>query len=572
MKKLRKTNRKKAENIKNDFIVIDIETQGLNATSKAFLFGVAYGYKIYEVFFSVKDMENYLLNCGKKYVFAHNGGKYDYLAIFGNLIKRFNTNVLYNDSRFISFKHEKTTFADSLNLLPLSVKKIGESIGLHKLETDIQLIKGNVKDISQDMIYYCKIDCKIVYKALLQLFETAGTIKITLAGLSLNYFRNYYMHTDILYNDLSIEFFKSYSGGRCEAFKIGKTNSYKYDINSMYPYVMKTCNFPNPANLKMIKNCTIDFALKKIEKFEGLIYCELIHKKHYFGFLPVKINNKLIFPIGKITGHFNFNEIRFALKHKIIDLIDIKYLIYSIDKINPFIDFINDNYNKRIQGGEADKLIYKLFLNSLYGKFAQKIETEKIYFDNYRQMLDITDTLKGKNYTIEPQNKNSTYGYIVIKKPETETYLNNTIPVFSSYITSEARILLLSKMLKYQKNIITYTDTDSIFVEKPENIENSTEIGHFKLEKSKVTHIYGLKNYKEKTEKKTIHKIKGIPKNALKKGQNTYTYTTIAAPKTAIIQGIEAGQPIEITKRIKGLYEKRIILKDKTNTKPIKLN
>lgn len=87
------------------FSTLDIETKGLDARPSAFRMGVIFDGERPLRFTEVQAMRDYLLNSregrGRTY-YAHNGGGYDYLALFGNLFTTFGSeNVVLIQSRFI---------------------------------------------------------------------------------------------------------------------------------------------------------------------------------------------------------------------------------------------------------------------------------------------------------------------------------------------------------------------------------------------------------------------------------------------------------------------------------------
>lgn len=545
-----------------DFYVFDTETRGLRAKSDAFIFGVLYGFDTCKVFYTVDDFKKEFRKPaykGKK-IFAHNA-EYDLNVIFDNIYS-LDKEAIFN-GHFICATNGVCTFADSLNIFRTSVKELGKIIQKEKLEISQDLIKGK-KDIEvkPQMIEYCIRDCEIVYEALLYIFNLVGNIKITIAGLSLDYFRRFFQPFNIDYNEyLESNFFKSYVGGRCEAFFIGKTKAFVYDVNSMYPKAMFYSKFPNPKYLKFLSYLSPETFEKTILKsYEGCAKVKLFHKPNYFGFLPLKKKGKLLFPVGTFEGYYNFNEIRFALNNKMIILLKVTDIVYAEAMKSPFENFVFDLYNKRIKSNsDIEKLTYKLLLNSLYGKFAQRVKAKMIYIDDIDLQFNIIKgySLKNKLIKIHPFNAIRKDCFIEVKSDR--GFLYHTIPSFSSYITSYARIELLKLFIKYEKNKIIYCDTDSIFVEKQLNIENSNKLGELKRENKTITEIRGLKNYSYLTDGIEINKIKGIPKNSELIDYSKYRYKTLIGTKEGLRRSKQSGIQEERIKIISNKYDKRIV-------------
>jgi hypothetical protein len=556
---------KDREKLFTDFYVFDTETNGLRAKSDAFIFGVIYGHNFTKVLYSVDEFKKEFndVRYKRKKVYAHNA-EYDLNVIYDNIYE-LDRKAIFN-GKFICCTNGNAMFADSMNIYPTSVKVIGSILGLEKQEIDNEYKEGTYKGIvTQKMIDYCIRDCEIVYNALYQIFQMVGSIKITLAGLSLDYFRRKFLKQKLVYNDfLSKYFFESYFGGRTEAFYIGKTNAYCYDMNSMYPDAMKYVTFPDPSKLRKANFCDIKiFVEKYLKYYEGVAYVKLFHEENYFGFLPYKKDNKLLFPCGTFEGWYNFNELRFAISEGVVKLISVYDIIYAEGVISPFIEFVDYNYNRRKNDpNELNKLIIKLLLNSLYGKFAQRIKSEMIYIENIEMQIGLIEEYEKEKTLIKiiPFNAERLDCFIEVKS--NKGFLYNTIPVYSSYITSHARVKLLQNMLKYKEYKPLYCDTDSIFFEKLPPIADSTELGKFKRENKIVTEIRGLKNYTYIENEVSKDRIKGVPKNAIKTGVNQYEYSTLIKTRESIARNQIVGINTKRTKVLTMKYDKRIVIEN----------
>jgi len=549
-----------------EFCVFDIETNGLIARPNKFIFGVIYNGITFKTIYSVKDFiaEFQKPKYKKKIIFAHNA-EFDLTCVYGHIIKKLDRKAIFN-GRFISATNGNCKFADSYNIFPGSVKKIGDIINLPKLDIEGNYTTGKVTKISAKMIKYCERDCEIIYKALLEIFTFVGNVKITIGSLTLDLYRRKFQPFNIDFNeDICSEFFNSYYGGRVEAFKIGKTNSLKYDVNSMYSYVMANCIFPNPKFLKQSKDISYSHFMFLLKNYEGCAELSITHLDSYFGFLPFKYDSQLLFPNGNFKAFWNFNELRFALKNKILKINKIHKIYYStINMKSPFKEFVNVLYDIKVNAtNDLKREQTKLFLNNLYGKFAQR---EK-FRHTYSEFID-TDKIEkyqreGKYIDVMLFSADRSDCYMITKGNGNMFY--HSIPLFSSYITSSARILLLQKLLQNYNNNITYCDTDSIFCEQSLN-ENSNEIGKFKLENGIVKEIRGLKNYTIIENNEIIDKIKGVPRTAEYKN-NHYLYINLMKTKESIRRNLVPGIPTKRIKKLKKIYDKRNILN--YETKPI---
>lgn len=586
---------KDLQKLRKKFFVFDCETYSKDARPEGFAFCCMYGLNYKKYFATIESFQEELFsgefrNC---YIFCH-WAEFDLNVIFGNIKKSLDTSAVFNGSRFIIAQKDKVMFADSTNIYPhTSVSTLGKIIGIDKKDMNTKFGQGKKFKYTEKEIDYCYTDCEIVWRALDKLFSFVQSVRPTLASLSLIYYRRFYQPYHFAYNEMSLRFFESYYGGRVEAFKLGKTFSSKYDINSMYPYTMTYAKFPNPKFVKLSDSCTVRGLLSDLKYFEGQATIKVRHSENTeFGFLPYKRDSKLTFPVGEFSGTWCFPEIRFALKHNMIEILEVKEVLISYPMESPFKKFAFELYDKRLKAEGIEKNNLKLILNSLYGKWGQREKFKEIYFDNYPgDFIELLDELKeelkfkGDLYEIKMFNKERTDCYIhifipvKINKDFTKITLDqkgfetkiHSIPVFCSYITSLARVYLLENILKYKDQKVTYTDTDCICLEKEVNIIDSLELGAFKKEKDYLLEIFGNKNYLEEVNGVQNRKIKGVPKKRIILADNTYQFETIVKTKRSIRQEKDAGIWEITTKTISNEYTKRQV-KENGKTAPLLLS
>ncbi len=565
-----------------DFYVVDVETKiekngrdywGLSARPESFVFGMVYGHNYVKRFDTVGDLraEFETERYKDKIVFAHNA-EYDFTTLFDN-IYLFDSKAIFN-GKLISFTNGNCIFADSMNIYGFAVKKLGELLGLEK---GTVLEEGMNEPIEYPLdpkwIDYCTRDCRIVYDALLEFFAMIGDIKITQASLSMAYFRSNHLDHHIKFDDrLQKYFFNSYYGGRTEAFKIGPTNSCVYDVNSMYPHMMVHTKFPSPSKLRRSSRITVDELKSRIKFNEGCCKIKVHHKDHFFGFLPYRFDKKLVFPVGTFTTWVNFNELRFALEHDVIEILEVHEAIYSRPSKSPFVSFVNELHKKKRESENPLRItMYKLLMNSLYGKFAQRIVEEYEYIrDSINHGGAILEAIK-KNVFIKlnifSEKRNDCF---LVTKSDKEM-ADWSIPSYASYITSEARIMLLKFLLENQHNGVTYCDTDSCFMEVDPNLPFTKKLGEWCPEDKIVTFIAGLKNYSYNNKDGSEgRKLKGVPKSAKEIAKDTYEFFNLVKTKESLVRNLKPGVLTRRVKIISNKYTKREVSPDGT-TKPIKL-
>ena len=212
-------------------------------------------------------------------------------------------------SRFITGKvyREKIKFKDIFNVIPgSSVKTLGKMIGLEKIE--VQGVFDNEE--------YCQRDTEIVYWALLKYRHTLKKLNVELKNTAASTGFSALLKT---YDRLSVnslgehdhEFMKDgYYGGRTEVFYTKKIKGeiHGYDIVSSYPHCMRTIPLVDTSSRIYTKN-------PKIFTREGMSDCLIEAPKNIdIPYLPLKFDNKLIFPKGEFRGKWTYFELREAMR------------------------------------------------------------------------------------------------------------------------------------------------------------------------------------------------------------------------------------------------------------------
>lgn len=354
-------------------------------------------------------------------------------------------------SRLIKSRWNKVEFRNSLNLFPMTVKKLGEGLGFEKLKMDIRSKA------------YVRRDVDIVFRALELMQEEMAEFDValpsTLGGLCVrvwkamggdNWFDNSEMSKAALY------------GGRVEIFAEGGKGNYDYvDINSLYPWAM-TQKFPDAADaFDDIPNFGVAEITIKIPR------CDVAP-------LPARRDDgSVYFPTGTIRGIWTVPEIRAAEKYgaKIMKF----HAGQGSDSGSFYYDqFVREFYHRRLKtDNDGKKLIYKLLMNNLYGQLAMGGEMTRSVF--------ITDDDFQRGYC---------FGIPFGKKQ----LLNCSIPhpshvnfMHAAYVTGMGRVRLLEHLHLIPPDRLVYCDTDSIIYENSSGeslFPVGRELGEMKLEKS----------------------------------------------------------------------------------------
>jgi len=514
-------------------------------------------------------VESKIRNKNRLYLFAHNP-KYDMAAgkIYVELQRRGYKPVFFHEqglTYIMKLVKEKKTIIilNTAHWFPFSVKEIGEIINLPKLEIDYETAT------IEKAWPYCKRDIEIIMTAMLNWFKFCknndlGPFGITAAKQAWNAYTHKFMPVKIYIHSnehvCNIER-ESYSGGRTECFFIGSRGdkeTYVYDVNSMYPFVMKNNYFPN-AIAGYRKNIKVDEFNRLIEKF---LTCALVRVKVNEPCIVSRINNHILFPVGEFKTYLCTPEIKLLQRYgKIVEVKEAAFY----HKAMLFRDYVNFFYEKRQEakanGNVIDNYLYKLMLNSLYGKFAQKKRGWKIIGQIDKEGSGYAEVWDAK------QNKFVNTKWFMntqwIRSDDEEAY--NSFPAIAAHVTSYARVKLYEYMKKAGLDNIFYCDTDSLFTnnkgkEELKEVIHSKKLGYLKLEE--VLHNLVINAPKDYTSQEKV-RCKGIPKNAKKISNNKFEVDRWPGTATLIRKNSTSEYYIEkFVKILKREYTKGWVLSD----------
>ena len=293
-----------------------------------------------------------------------------------------------------------------------------------------------------------------------------------------------------------------------------------YDVNSLYPSVMRTRLLPYGFPL-YYKG---DYKITNINKKEYPLYIQKIRVKKFElkeGFIPnIQIKDNTNFKANDyqynnkdnngnyIPLTFTFTNVQLDYFLKSYNVEDIEYIEGYAFKgaYNLFNTYIDTFMEMKKNGEGAVKETAKLFLNSLYGKFGMNPNKEEriLNFDNE---IFSTSNLDENGNTLE--------------------FISDSIYLpMATFITAYAREILLTTIEKVYERFL-YCDTDSIHITGYDipNIEiHDKNLGAWKCEGKFVNAKYiGAKRYAElmvnekDNTKKWVIKCCGLSKDIMEK-------------------------------------------------------
>ncbi|OAX31150.1 hypothetical protein K503DRAFT_704144, partial [Rhizopogon vinicolor AM-OR11-026] len=492
---------------------------------------------------------NYILR--RKYdgytIYAHNLSMFDIIFLLKYIpdLRKdgFKVNIIKKDNKFISIKiynntkNISVTFRDSYLLLPSSLSKLSAQFMVETPKgiepvfvgdpnspyfmADLSHYSKQIEKIEdfniwQDKIkLYCETDCIALYQVLIK-FRTLvfdkWSISIdkypTIPSLAFAIYRSGYMpeNTIPLTNGKVFNFIQeSFTGGSTEMYKPYGKNLFCYDVNSLYPSVMKDNIFPTgniiqfDGDITLLSKEMYWFADSDVNTLKDLYQPYLqIHHKTNGGMRTVAPNGSFSMKINSVEYFNSLKDYDILIKNG-----------YVFNSTQIFKNYVEEMYSLRLEYSKKDPMNYiaKLLMNSLYGRFAMKPVNNQYAFCNWGEFMKLSEKYLINDYI--QFNPNSLFvDYTDSSQLEKDHKVSIGI---SSAVTAYARILM-SNFKNNPKYSLYYTDTDSIFVDKKlEDALVGDKLGQFKLECNIQEAVFlAPKIYAYKTEDSHfICKVKG---------------------------------------------------------------
>jgi hypothetical protein len=502
-------------------------------------------------------------------LYFHNMDKFDGVFILklvsilldNNIVKPEDVNIIQRNNIIYQIKINDLIIRDSLHILPGSLSMLAKTF-LKDSKKDID-IKFDFNSITSDIVKiteYCNHDTYLLYNVLasfrnnmLTLYNTDPIAVLTISSLSFKILRKFFIEDRTIENTSNNsnkhEFIhKSYRGGYCGVL-IPMEEKYKLthiDINSSYPSSM-TLDLPTrhgiwvkSEHLEVLNNNMEYINSHGFNMFGFFDVLIKVESKRSLSPLIIRYNSKLTDVTGTIRVTVFSEELKFIMDNG-GTLIEIySGLIYESSKL--LKNFAETLYAKRKSSNdETEQLIYKLILNSAYGRFALKdsmevstLTTNEQYevINNYRTTSnEVNIGEKHMMFNIH-RNTDSKNISMNVDDPHLNKVINmKIIPralraiQIASAITSYSRINLLSMCYKIEDlgGRVYYVDTDSIYTdlsqEKVRSIGNiSDKLGDWKIENINLRGIFVQPKFyitSVENDKKKI-KLKSIPRHAIK--------------------------------------------------------
>ena len=442
---------------------------------------------------------------------------------------------------------KKVEIFDSLKKLPFKVAKIAKDFGLEMTKGDIDysLKRPEGWSITPEEQDYIERDCRIVASALHTQTEE-GMVKMTTAADAMHYYKQmmgrqfeYWFPT--LPKELDDDIRKAYKGGftylnpKYKGLRV--SSGVVFDVNSLYPSCMYECPLPwgypvffegkyepddyYPLYISRIR-CSFQIKPDHIPCVQ--IKRGVFQETEYLESSDVMIDGQP----ERMEVELTLTSVDLAL---FLDHYDVEGLEYISGfkfkaQIGMFKDYIDHwmHIKETSPANSAQRAISKLYLNSLYGKFASATERMKKtpymcpdgvvrYYTYHEPERD-----KEGNLIFETPSKlrfkRDSEGFLIEREPE---IVDPVYTPVGAFITAWARNKTIRSAQSVYDRFI-YADTDSLHLEGdeiPDNLEvHPTALGKWKHEGTFTdAKFLRAKTYMETIDGKTHVTCAGMPDN-----------------------------------------------------------
>lgn len=361
--------------------------------------------------------------------------------------------------------------------------------------------EGDVFRMKDYTLKYCTLDCKLTYEiGLLHQKQAHGKIgnrtydtRLCPTGASIA--KKMYTETGLKISLYKTPTFtqerESFFGGRTEVFHKSYTKGidsdgglHYIDINSAHPSGMAQHDMP--ITYRGLFELQEPVVLEQGEINPQWLYnCEVEYKgdnPHYIPNCLSRINGQIAAlknaPLGWRWGM----EIREAC----LDGCEVRVKgIIRYDSKNIFDKFITHLYNERLKvkkTNPAKSMYYKLIINSLYGKFGQRVNAHTKMF----QPNEDIGTFVRDNQSIITAFQSIEGGGTLVeyKTPQDEERGIGRLVRISSFIAMSTRCKLARLMRNVGHENVYYCDTDSVMstVKPDDEFLHETELGKWGFE------------------------------------------------------------------------------------------
>ncbi len=325
--------------------------------------------------FDASFIIDYIMKVGYEHTTEQFPGKMAFTTLMSGGGKLFNTCVRFGNGNMVEFR-------DSFKKIPLKVSEIPKAFNLEDFKGDIDYHKPRPigYEPSDAEWSYVDRDVKIVAKALRTVISS-GMTNLTVASDSMREYKStigrksFTARFPVLSPDVDAFIREAYRGGYTYADdrfrgRLHETRGVVLDVNSLYPYVMYYRKIPygipsyftgTPPEGKL-SIFSVTFKAKIKPKHIPIIQ---VKRNIMFG------GTEYLYKIDEpVTMHVTNVDWQLFNEHYDITVLTFNGGYSFKGREGMFDDYIDKYMNQKENAVGGQRTIAKLFLNSLYGKFA----------------------------------------------------------------------------------------------------------------------------------------------------------------------------------------------------------
>jgi hypothetical protein len=412
---------------------------------------------------------------GPRYlIFAHNGGRYDFhmmLPYIDNPIKIISGRIVR--ARFGPIGSENRHYLqDSYAIIPAPLHKLGGKMDVD--EEFYKLFERGVRERHRKKILaYHAQDLVTLHDKVGRFHDLFGR-RLTIGGTGMRELQKFYPFLKM--GAGADAFYRSfYYGGRVQCFSAGDHRAQPgrdfkvYDVNSMYPAVMR--NYRHPINAAFDRTTDLPDDPDKV-------YFAIIDATSK-GALPMRnAMGGIDFPDARGIFRACSHEIRSAQRHGLLTIHGVQtcHVAQMTTTFDKFVDFVfAKRLAAKVANDHVEDQLFKYAGNACYGKFGQDPEN---FFD-----WSISWEIGDNSPAADGWELYSTCNDFDLWRRPAQNMQGayNDVSVAAS-ITSAARATLLDALQVARRPL--YCDTDSIICEGFDGDVDATRLGAWKEEET----------------------------------------------------------------------------------------
>lgn len=303
-------------------------------------------------------------------VYAHNGGRFDFLGflfkVAGTKLHGQRPDIIGN--RIARMRFGEGEIRDSWSILPAPLKSYDKG------NIDIRKFERNRRERhKREIMDYLNRDCVSLYKLVEAFLYRHGQRPLTAASAGMAHAKELGYNWENFNESDDTKFRQWYFGGHVECWKPGihRGRFSLFDIKSAYPYAMV---HPHPVG----REFSLITRPKRILGSDFLVIQGISH-----GAFPIRGDEREGLSYPRIEGRFRVTGWEYLAAR---DCSLFRGSVVCVERPSHTSDFslyVNHWYAEKEraerEGDAAGRLIAKIMLNALYGKYAQ----DPSHFDDW---------------------------------------------------------------------------------------------------------------------------------------------------------------------------------------------